>query len=135
MMRIGELAERLGTTSHAIRFYERRGLVPATGRNANGYREYGDRDVARLRMLIGLRSLDLPLYQAAALASLCSEGKCDQMSEELRAVIQTKRAEIARRADELRYLDQRLAHLAGELESGRLPRRLIKLGKEVLHAY
>lgn len=132
-MRIGELAERLGTTSHAIRFYERRGLVPATSRNPNGYRQYGERDLARLRMLIGLRSLDLPLDQAAALANLCSEGKCDQVTEELKSVIGAKRAEIARRADELRYLDHRLAHLAGELESGEPPRRLITLGKEEVH--
>ena len=129
-MRIGELAERLGTTAHAIRFYERRGLVPATRRTESGYREYSDRDVSRMRLLIGLRSLDLPLDQAAELAGLCAEGKCDRVSDELRGAISQKRAEIARRADELRYLDHRLAHLAGELESGKSPRPLITMGKE-----
>ena len=133
-MRIGELAERLGTTAHAIRFYERRGLVPAAERTDSGYREYSDRDVSRLRLLIGLRSLDLPLNQAAQLASLCAEGKCDQVSDELRAAIAEKRAEIVRRADELRYLDRRLTHLAGELDAGKLPRPLITSRKEERHA-
>ena len=129
-MRIGQLAQRLGTTAHAVRFYERRGVIPATDRTDGGYREYTERDLSRLRLLIGLRSLDLPLDQAAELASLCAEGKCDQVSGELRAAIIEKRAEVARRVDDLRYLDDRLAHLAGELESGKSPRPLIMMGKE-----
>ncbi len=133
-MRIGELAKRLGTTPDAIRFYERSGFVPAGARTANGYREYGEHDLSRLRLLIGLRSLDLPLDQAAELADLCSEDRCDQVSDELRGAVADKRAEIARRADELHYLDDRLAHLAGELEAGKPPRPLITLGKEGRHA-
>lgn len=129
-MRIGELADRLGTTAHTIRWYERRGLLPVIGRTDNGYRSYSDRDVSRLRLLIGLRSLDLPLDQAAELASLCAEGKCDQVSGELKSAIGDKRQEIARRAVELRYLDHRLAHLAGELDAGKPPRPLITVGKE-----
>ena len=133
-MRIGELAERVGTTPHTIRWYERRALLPTTERTENGYRKYSDRDVSRLRLLIGLRSLDLPLDQAAELASLCVEGRCDQVSDELKIAIADKRQEIARRADELRYLDHRLAHLAGELQAGKPPRPLITLGKEDGHA-
>ncbi|MBB1154101.1 MULTISPECIES: MerR family transcriptional regulator [Amycolatopsis] len=45
-MRIGELAQRTGTTTRALRFYEAQGLLPAA-RAANGYREY-DEDHLRL---------------------------------------------------------------------------------------
>ena len=133
-MRIGELAQRLGTTPHAIRFYERHGLVPRAERSESGYRNYRAADLSRLRLLIGLRSLDLPLNQAAEIASLCAEGRCQQVSDELRGAIAEKRAEISRRADELRYLDHRLAHLSGELEAGTPPRGLISVGKEERHA-
>ena len=109
-MRISTLAGRLGTTAHSIRFYEREGLLPAPDRTENGYREYTDADEARLRLLIGLRQLDLPLDQAADLASLCAAGRCDEVSEGLRSVIAAKRAEVSRRIGELRYLDRRLAH-------------------------
>ncbi|CAN5567474.1 Cu(I)-responsive transcriptional regulator [soil metagenome] len=132
-MRIGELAQCLGTTPHAIRWYERRGLLPATERTENGYRSYTERDASRLRLLVGLRSLDLPLDQAAELASLCAEGKCDQVSADLRAAIADKRQEIARRSEELQYLDHRLAHLAGELDAGKAPRPLIVSRKEDRH--
>jgi DNA-binding transcriptional MerR regulator len=132
-MRIGELAERLGTTPHSIRFYERQGLLPAAVRAENGYREYGDADADRLRLLIGLRQLDLPLDQAAALATMCAAGRCDQVSEELRVAIGAKRQELSRRITDLRYLDRRLAHLSGQLAGGDTPRNLITIGKEERH--
>lgn len=129
-MRIGTLADRLGTTPHAIRFYERHGLLPDAPRSDNGYRQYTDRDVARLRLLIGLRQLDLPLPQAAEIASLCSAGRCDEVSVELREAIKDKRVELHKRVTEMEYLDRRLAHLQGDLEAGEPPRPLITLGKE-----
>jgi len=133
-MRIGALAEQLGTTSHAIRFYERRGLLPTPARRDNQYREYSEMDAERLRLLIGLRQLDIRLEQAAELATMCAAGRCDEVSDELRALLIAKRAELARRVDEMRFLDRRMAHLAGQLEAGGAPRTLINLRKEDEHA-
>lgn len=133
-MRIGTLAKRLGTTPHAIRFYEQRGLLPAPERTGNGYREYSDADAERLRLLIGLRQRDIPLQPAAELAAMCAAGRCDEVSDELRALLVEKRDELARRIEELRFLDRRMAHLSGELETGAAPRTLITLRKEDEHA-
>jgi DNA-binding transcriptional MerR regulator len=133
-MRIGALAEQLGTTPHAIRFYERRGLLPAPARSDNRYREYSEADAERLRLLIGLRQLDIPLEQAAELATMCAAGRCDEVSDELRGLLSTKRVELVRRVDEMRFLDRRMAHLAGQLEAGGTPRTLINLRKEEEHA-
>ncbi|GAA1877113.1 MerR family transcriptional regulator [Pseudonocardia ailaonensis] len=55
-MRIGELAERAGVSTRALRHYEELGLLPAR-RAANGYRAYGAEDlraVAEIRTLVGL---------------------------------------------------------------------------------
>jgi DNA-binding transcriptional MerR regulator len=128
-MRIRTLADRLGTTPHAIRFYERHGFVPEPERGANRYREYTEADAERLRLLIGLRQLDLPLEQAAELASMCASGRCDEVSSELREAVAEKRTELGRRMSEMRYLDRRLAHLQGDLAAGEPPRPLITLGK------
>ncbi len=133
-MRIGTLARQLGTTPHAIRYYEGQGLLPAVARTDNGYREYTDADAQRLRLLIGLRQLDLPLAQAAEIAGLCADDKCDQVSRDLRQALAMKRAEIGRRVDELRFLDHHLARLVGQLNAGEPPRPLITLGKEDRHA-
>ena len=129
-MNIGELAQQLGTTAHSIRFYERRGLLPKPERSASGYREYDETDAQHLRLLIGLRQLDLPLDQAAQLAKLCAAGRCDEVSDELATAIVEKRTELQRRMEELRFLDQRLAHLSGQLGAGEPPRGLITIGKE-----
>lgn len=133
-MNITALARQLGTTPHVIRFYERRGLVPGPERKENGYREYNEVGAQRLRLLLGLRQLDLPLEQAAELASQCAAGRCDEVSEELTAAIAEKRIEVRRRMEELRFLDERLAHLSGRLGAGEPPRALItfgNIGKEV----
>jgi DNA-binding transcriptional MerR regulator len=52
-MRIGELAERAGTSPRALRYYEQQGLL-ASRRTANGYRDYDEGD---LRLVREIRSL------------------------------------------------------------------------------
>ena len=55
-MRIGELAERVGTSTRALRHYESLGLL-SSRRAANGYREYGESDVRvvrEIRTLLGI---------------------------------------------------------------------------------
>jgi MerR family copper efflux transcriptional regulator len=130
-MRIGELARQTGTTAHSIRFYERSGVLPSADRAANGYREYDAADEERLRLLIGLRRLDLPLEQASELASLCLDGRCQQSSNDLRAAIADKRNEVQRRLEELNFLDMRLAHMSGQLSDGLCPKELVAQGREV----
>lgn len=52
-MRIGELAERAGTSTRTLRYYESRGLLPAR-RAGNGYRTYDEDD---LRLIQQIRTL------------------------------------------------------------------------------
>ncbi|MFB9236965.1 MerR family transcriptional regulator [Plantactinospora siamensis] len=52
-MRIGELAERAGTSTRALRYYESQGLLRAN-RTTNGYRRYDD---AELRIVTEIRAL------------------------------------------------------------------------------
>ncbi|MGP3998468.1 MerR family transcriptional regulator [Streptomyces sp. 8N706] len=52
-MRIGQLAERAGTTTRTLRYYETRGLLRAE-RTTNGYRTYGEE---HLRLLQQIRTL------------------------------------------------------------------------------
>ncbi|MCK2218481.1 MerR family transcriptional regulator [Actinomadura sp. ATCC 31491] len=58
-MRIGDAAAAAGTTPRALRFYEQRGLLPPPERTAAGQREYGPREVARVRLIRELLSLGL----------------------------------------------------------------------------
>ena len=73
-MRIGELAGELGVSSDTLRFYERSGLLPRPPRGENGYRDYGALDVERLRLIIELRRLDIPIADAGRIAHWCQSG-------------------------------------------------------------
>lgn len=61
-MRIGELAERAGTTTRALRYYESRGLLRAR-RTGNGYRAYDEADLALLRQIQLLRDFGFDLEE------------------------------------------------------------------------
>lgn len=58
-MWIGELAERTGTPRRLLRYYEEQGLI-TPGRDANGYRDYGEDFVDRIGQIRGLLDAGLP---------------------------------------------------------------------------
>ena len=66
-LRIGQLAEMLGTTTKTIRFYESIGLLTAALRGESGYRLYDQAAVDRARLVVGLRRLDLSIHELQAL--------------------------------------------------------------------
>lgn len=52
-MRIGELAQRTGTSARLLRYYEEQGLI-RVGRRANGYRDYDEALVDQVAHIRGL---------------------------------------------------------------------------------
>jgi DNA-binding transcriptional MerR regulator len=118
-MRIGELAERVGVSPDTLRFYERSGWLPRPERRDNAYREYDETDVEHIRLLIDLRRLEIPLEDAARIASWCHTGHCGDTTAELPNLIKRQRAEIDTRIAGLRALDDRLATLQRHLARAR----------------
>jgi DNA-binding transcriptional MerR regulator len=114
-MRIGELAREVGVSTDTVRFYERVGWLPRPRRRDNAYRDYAPADVDHLRLLIDLRRLDIPLDEAARVASWCHSGHCSETASYLPSVISTQRAEIRQRIERLEELDARLAGLERHL--------------------
>jgi DNA-binding transcriptional MerR regulator len=116
-MRIGELAQRVGVSTDTVRFYERSGWLPPPARRDNDYREYGDGDAEHLRLLIDLRRLDVPLDDAAQIASWCHSGHCAETTSELPRLIADRRTVIADRIAGLQALDATLSRLERHLRS------------------
>lgn len=63
-MKINDMEKQLGITKANIRFYEKEGLI-SPNRSENGYRDYSDSDVTRLKEIIILRKLGIPVQQIA----------------------------------------------------------------------
>jgi arsenate reductase len=108
-VKVSELAKRAGVASSAVRWYESVGILPPAARRANGYRDYGSDDLARLRLVVSLRRLGLGPEDAGRLARLCLErGSVDL---DLAPLIVAQREAIARQRDDLDRLDGELIDL------------------------
>jgi DNA-binding transcriptional MerR regulator len=120
-MRIGELARELGVSADTLRFYERSGLLPRPPRTDSGYRDYGPVETERIRLMLDLRRLDIPVTDAARIAGWCQTGHCMDASTALPDVLRARRAAIRERIAGLRELDRRLAALEAHLALTPLP--------------
>ncbi|HEX7591753.1 MAG TPA: MerR family transcriptional regulator, partial [Candidatus Limnocylindrales bacterium] len=70
-MKVSDLARRAGVAPSAVRFYEEMGVLPLALRRDNGYRDYAEDALARLRLVVSLRRLGLTPVDAGRLAALC----------------------------------------------------------------
>jgi DNA-binding transcriptional MerR regulator len=73
---IGEVARETDLSVHALRFYEREGLMLSqqVARGTGGHRRYSPDDVYWLRICIKLRASGMPLANIRRLAELVREG-------------------------------------------------------------
>lgn len=114
-MNIGEAARLSGLSAKMIRHYESLGLIPSN-RLANGYRDYGEAEVARLRFIRHARALAFPLENVGRLLELWSDDK--RCSADVRRIaldhveaLESKAQAMQAMADSLRHL---AAHCAGD---------------------
>lgn len=100
LMKIGELAERAGTTPRTIRLYQELGLLQPADRSKGGFRLFSEEELRKLRFIHELKLLDIPLAQIAALFEARTKGTttreaADQMICELRAKLNIVNSRIA----------------------------------------
>ena len=79
-MRIGELAQRTGTTPKAIRLYEARGLLGTVAR-AGSYRHYGEADVARVLLIRQAQALGFRLSELDGLPHIDTAAGWERMAQ------------------------------------------------------
>jgi DNA-binding transcriptional MerR regulator len=72
---IGQAAQRTGLSVHALRFYEREGLLPTeVSRGPDGRRVYSENDLEWLDLCVKLRSSGMPLTAIRGYADLVKQG-------------------------------------------------------------
>lgn len=96
-MRSGELARAAGVGVQTLRYYERRGLLPAPRRTPAGYREYDDGAVALLRAVKAAQRLGFTLDEVADLLDTRRRHPPPDLQERARA----KLAEVEERLADL----------------------------------
>lgn len=107
-MNIGAAARQSKLPTKTIRYYEEIGLLKAD-RAANGYRDYSDDDIHRLRFVQRARSLGFSVDECRQLLSLYSDR--ERASADVKAIALEKLGEIDRKIAELTALRKTLGHL------------------------
>jgi MerR family transcriptional regulator, copper efflux regulator len=74
MFRIGKVAERMGVSASALRYYERRGILRPS-RLPNGYRVYGEDAIKVVRFLHQAKAVGFTLKEINQLIPLTHHGR------------------------------------------------------------
>ena len=117
-MRIGELADRVGVNTKAIRYYEGIGLLPSPDRLPSGYREYTDDDVERLRFVKTAQRLNLSLSEISEILGF--RERAERPCEYVLGVLDRQVADLDRRMAEMVLLREELITLKAKADE--LPR-------------
>ncbi len=120
-MQISEIAEQLGVAPSTVRYYERIGLVPSPPRTPSGYRTYDDEAAARLLFITRAKRIGLTLEQIAEVLPIWDGVNCAATHDEIVRLIDTKRAEVLERMEELQRFAEQLDEVRVALEEAPPP--------------
>jgi Hg(II)-responsive transcriptional regulator len=112
---IGALASAAGVTVEAVRFYQRKGLLPEPGKPYGGIRRYGPADLARLRFIKSAQRIGFTLVEIAQLLLLDDGTHC----AEAREIAEQKLGEVRHRMTDLQRMESALAELVHRCATSR----------------
>ena len=109
LLRIGQIAKAADLGIDTIRFYERRGLLPAASRSQAGYRLYPQQTITRLRFIRRAKELGFSLDEIATLLMLQDTGgpksEVKAITHRKLEAISAKIEALSRMRDVLQQLD------------------------------
>jgi len=97
-LRIGDLAKRTSLSVEAIRFYEKRELLPPPARSSGRFRLYSPDDVARVRFIQQMQGLGFSLQEIKQLVRLRVHQveSCELVRDLLQEKLTVVRARVAK---------------------------------------
>ena len=91
MLTITEVSRTHEVSARMLRYYEQQGLIASRRQEGYAYRMYDEENIARLRLILVLRKLRVPLKSIAALLSGCDAGEAVRILRERIAEIDEER--------------------------------------------
>lgn len=116
-MQIGEVAQRVGLATSAIRFYEDKGLIPEPERTESGYRDYDPAVVERIAFIRAGQTVGLTLRELNQVLQIRDQG--DSPCRHVTELVDARINAVDQRIADLRKLRRdlaRLRHRAVELD-------------------
>jgi MerR family copper efflux transcriptional regulator len=112
---IGEVAERSGFSSSALRYYEGIGLLAPATRTGAGYRVYDDHTLARLAFITRAKQLGCSLEEIRDLVGVWDGERCGPVQRRFHALVTDKLADAHEQIAELSALAVQLRTAASQL--------------------
>lgn len=104
-LRAGEVAQAAGVNRQTLRYYERRGLLPAPDRSPGGHRLYDEQAVTTLRVIKAAQRLGFTLEEVA---DLIEAGRRHGRDTGLQVRAAEKLAEVEQRIADLVLIRENL---------------------------
>jgi DNA-binding transcriptional MerR regulator len=95
---IADAARVSGLSAHALRYYEKAGLLEPVDRNGSGHRRYREEDLDRIRFLVKLRATGMPIREIRRYAELMRKG--ETTNGERLALLEAHRREVLAQLEE-----------------------------------
>lgn len=113
---IGEFSRRTGVNIETIRYYERKGLLPAPPRTSGHHRAYDESHVRRLRFVRRGRELGFGLDDIRALLELAERG--EDACAETKNLTLHHLADVRGKIASLKKLDRALREMTSACQPG-----------------
>lgn len=113
MLKVGELAERVGLTVRTLHHYDSIGLLRPSARSDAGYRLYDRNDVARLQQIQALRKFGMALADIGAYL--------DSPDASPLAIIDAQLSSLDQQIEQAARMREQLMRLRAQLASGEAP--------------
>ncbi len=114
---VGEMSEKVGLSTHTLRWYEQMGLLDPVPRDSYEKRHYPQHDVDRLDLLTKMRATGMPVRDMLRYIELVREG--DRSRPARLALLEAHRIAVLKQIDELQrdlsVIDRKIGLYRGSL--------------------
>jgi len=125
MLTITEVSKTLEVSARMLRYYEQQGLIESQRREGYAYRVYDEENISRLRLILVLRRLRVPLKDIGA---ILTQGDAAQAM----AVLQARMAEVEAEIRSLETIREVLGAFVERIGAADAAQRVALLGDEAL---
>ena len=112
LMCIGQVATRVGLSTHTIRLYEKMKIISSPLRSSNGYRHYRAQDIEQLCFIKQAKKMGFTLKEIQGLIQIQQGHHHD--CEQVKRCAEKKLAHVIHKQNELKRLKRSLERLIQE---------------------
>ena len=122
---IGEVAERLGMSVYAIRYYDKEGLLPFVKRNQHGVRIFEESDLHFLYVIFCLKNTGMSIEHIRQFIAWADEG--DTSLQQRYDLFMQQKKEVDEQIEQLKIYQKCIVHKC------RYYKEALEAGTEAIH--